>query len=321
MSTHRLAAFLDGVTVGEPQIYENMRIFPLHAGHAGERAYRTLDEALKLGAIEIKEVSQGGSVPTLAVKNTGTLPVLMVVGEELVGAKQNRVLNTSVLVPAETETNIPVSCVERGRWAYKSEKFDSSVTTSHLNLRKAQTENVTSNLRTKATYDADQGAVWAEVERKFSAHSSSSQTRALNEIYQQNEEKLKGYLDGFKVPDAEGILIEINGKVVGGDMFDSKTTLQTLWAKLLRSYALDALEKQAKAPHAVPSPAGEKVTEPLPTLAETQEFLSAAKQAAEEVYDAVGLGEDVRLSSAKVNGSGLLFEDKLVHASLFAATV
>jgi hypothetical protein len=40
-------------------------------------------------------------------------------GEQLVGAKQNRILNMTVLVAAETEVTIPVSCVERGRWGYR----------------------------------------------------------------------------------------------------------------------------------------------------------------------------------------------------------
>jgi len=314
MANNRLAAFLDGVTVGEPQVYGNMKVYPLRSAKNAERPYRTLDEAMKSNAIEIKEVSEGGSVPTLAVKNTGTVPVLLVVGEELIGAKQNRVLNTSVLIPAEAETSIPVSCVERGRWSYRSSKFDSSITTSHLSLRKAQTEHVTQNLRTKSVHDADQGAVWAEVERKFRAHDSQSTTRALHENYEQNETHLKSYLDAFTPPDAEGVLIAINDKIVGGDVFDSQETLHTLWGKLLRGYALDAVEKQDKAPTTETAPKPQ-------SQIETQEFIEAARAAAEEVYNGVGLGQEVRLSSEKVSGSGLLYEDKLIHASLFAAQV
>src|SRR5579864_3884171 len=153
---NQLTAFLNGVSIGTPQAYENMTVYPLLAKNGHPRAYQTLDEALAAKTFEISEVNEGGSVPSLMVHNRGDLPVLLVIGEELIGAKQNRVLNTSMLVPVHADLKIPVSCVERGRWAYRSRTFDSSVTTSHFYLRKAQTENVTANLRTKAAYDADQ---------------------------------------------------------------------------------------------------------------------------------------------------------------------
>ena len=40
--------------------------------------------------------SHGGSVPELKVINKAEIPILLLDGEELVGAKQNRVLNTTM---------------------------------------------------------------------------------------------------------------------------------------------------------------------------------------------------------------------------------
>lgn len=307
---NQLAAFLKGVSIGTPQTYENMTVYPLLGKNGHARAYQTLDEALAAKTFEVSEVSEGGSVPTLMVHNRGDLPVLLVVGEELIGAKQNRVLNTSMLVAAHSDLKIPVSCVERGRWAYRSRTFDSSVTTSHFYLRKVQTEHVTANLRTKAAYDADQAAVWREVDRKMAAVDTVSTTSALHDAYVQSEEKLAAYLDAFAPgEEAHGFLVAINGEVVGGDLFDHPDTLHRLWAKLMRGYALDALERAHR-----PSLSS-------PGLTDTQQFITKAQNAHDEIYESVGLGSDVRLSSEQVSGSGLLWNDQLVHASLFNAKV
>src|SRR5262245_7681024 len=185
-----------------------MQVYPVRVKNGHQRSYQTLDEAMAAQTIEVMEVSEGGSVPTLTVRNRGTLPVLLVVGEELVGAKQNRVLNTSLLVPAERDLQIPVSCVEQGRWSYRGRHFSTSTTSSQMRLRKAQTENVTKSLRTGPLhFDANQSEVWTEVSRKMSSHASSSATHALHEVYEQTESQLKEYLDAFTPPEAEGMVV------------------------------------------------------------------------------------------------------------------
>jgi len=306
---NQLAAFLNGVSIGTPQTYENMTVYPLLAKNGHARAYETLDEALAAKTFEISEVNEGGSVPTLMAHNRGDLPVLLVIGEELIGAKQNRVLNTSMLVQAHNDLKIPVSCVEHGRWAYRTRTFDSSVTTSHFSLRKAQTENVTANLRSKAAYDADQAAVWREVDRKMAAVNTTSTTSALHDAYLQSEAELERYLGAFTPGESHGFIVAINGEVVGADLFDHPDTLRKLWPKLMRGYALDALERARR-------PALNKSG-----ITDTQRFLLDVERAHDEVYESVGLGSDVRLSSEQVSGSGLLWNDQLVHASLFNAKV
>jgi hypothetical protein len=312
----KIAEFLNGVNIGEPQTHANMAVYPLHMQNGHQRGYQTLDEAMAAKTVEILEVSESGSVPTLAVRNTGALPILLVVGEELIGARQNRVLNTSLLVPAKSDLQIPVSCVERGRWSYRSRGFSSSTTTSHLKLRKEQTKNVTESLRASpVSYDANQSKVWQEIERKITTHGSTSSTRAMHDMYEQNETQIKEYLSAFTPPEAEGLMVAINGRVVGADLFDHHETLRQLWPKLMRSYAVDALERREPAPE--PAFAG-----PAPDRSDdTQQFLRAAESATDEIYDSVGMGKDIRLSSEAITGSGLLWEDKLIHASLFSARV
>ena len=94
-----------------------------------------MKEAIECSLLTVTEVSEGGHVPELKVINRGDKPVLLIDGEELVGAKQNRVLNTTILLKEKSETVIPVSCTEHGRWSYKSGHFEESAYMMSANLR------------------------------------------------------------------------------------------------------------------------------------------------------------------------------------------
>jgi hypothetical protein len=58
-------------------------------------------------------VDADGVVGTLAVTNPLDVRVLLYEGEELVGAKQNRILGQTILVAAGATQKIPATCVER----------------------------------------------------------------------------------------------------------------------------------------------------------------------------------------------------------------
>ena len=92
-----------------------MSVFPVFADLEGSVDYIPLKEAIADGLLIISEVDESGSVPELKVTNCAEVPVLLLDGEELVGAKQNRIINTPILLKKLSETIIPVSCVEEGR--------------------------------------------------------------------------------------------------------------------------------------------------------------------------------------------------------------
>jgi hypothetical protein len=117
---------LSKLELGEVQAFNNMTLFPLLNPLNGTPAYLSMGEALGKGLLTVTEVNQGGTVPELKVVNRADLPVLLLAGEEVAGAKQNRVLNTTILLMEHSETIIPVSCTEQGRWDYVSEAFAES---------------------------------------------------------------------------------------------------------------------------------------------------------------------------------------------------
>src|SRR6476619_4510841 len=88
------------VEFGPVTTFRNLGLLALSTAGEREADYLTLDEALARRSAHIAEVSEGGSVPELKFVNDGELPVLLLDGEELLGAKQNRVINLTILAPA-----------------------------------------------------------------------------------------------------------------------------------------------------------------------------------------------------------------------------
>src|SRR5512139_2126528 len=154
---------LQSVQFAEAQIYRNITIVPLIAPADGRFQYRTLGEALASWDIAITEVSAAGSVPDLLVVNRANKSVLLVDGEELAGAKQNRVLNTSILIKEVSETKIPVSCTEQGRWSYASKAFSESGHLMAYKSRSRKTRSVHQSLEACGAPMSNQGEVWADI--------------------------------------------------------------------------------------------------------------------------------------------------------------
>src|SRR3990172_9949444 len=125
---------IENLQIGEAVEHRGIVIAPLFPRRDPVAAYLTLDEALA-GGLRIRETSESGSVPELVVENPLAERVLLYDGEELVGAKQNRILNVSVLVEAKSSLRIPVSCVEQGRWSARSGAFEAAPHAASPELR------------------------------------------------------------------------------------------------------------------------------------------------------------------------------------------
>ena len=92
--------YLSELSLGERTVFKNLTMFGLEGVSVGKLDYLTLADAMKLEVVRVSEISDGGSVPELLFENSADLPVLILDGEELLGAKQNRTVNLTILVPA-----------------------------------------------------------------------------------------------------------------------------------------------------------------------------------------------------------------------------
>ena len=227
---------LPEVRVGDPVCYESLAVFPLFSPVDASVDYLLSDEAIEAGSVAVEEVNEGGSVPNLMVTNRGDSRVLFLEGEELRGAKQNRVLNTSVLVAAHSKTPIPVSCVERGRWRYRSKQFASSDSHSSSKLRHILKKSSYQAMKAGHGYSSDQSAVWSEVSRQMASLNSSSPTTAMSDTFETNQVRINEFRQRLTYVDgATGVAVAVGKKVVALDLFDRPATCGRGWDRILPS--------------------------------------------------------------------------------------
>ena len=165
-------------------------------------------------------------------------------------------------------------------------------------------KQVSGSNRVGAEARSNQGEVWNEVSRKLEMLKSMSNTDALEQVYADNENRLKSIVEKLQPPPgACGVVFAFGGRIAGCDLFDRPETLVKMWPKLVRAYAIDALERREPAP---------------PVTAESvRELLHQSARAKIESFKSVGLGDDVRLESPSLAGACLVVEQQPVHFEMF----
>lgn len=297
--------WLGKIEFGEVQRFRNMSAVPLFASNGNGLFYLTLREALDGGALVISEVSSGGSVPELKVVNKGDVGVLLLDGEELMGAKQNRVLNTTILVRAHSEMLVPVSCTEAGRWEYSSARFSESGHIMANKLRNVKHRSVSRNLESSRSYRSDQGEVWENIEKLADEARVSSPTRAMRDVHESMDKQIDEYLAHFPWQAGQrGTLVSINGRVAGLDLLSMDAAYGKLHPKLVKSYVIDAALAMSKDENGT-------------VLDRAKAFLADALACGEKSYKSAGEGQDLRFEGKGVVGSALVCEGTVLHAAFF----
>lgn len=301
-----ISGYFEALKVGRKQSFKNLTIYPLLSNYAVTFDYLTLDQALEQNTIEVHEINKDGSVPELKVINTSSIMVLILDGEELVGAKQNRIVNTTILIPAEAEIIIPVSCVEQGRWSYNASNFSSKERIMSSNLRSMKSQHVNYSVREEGKFRSDQNAIWEELSQKARRHDAVSPSMAMGEIYEKEKPTIDEYIDGFKNIDLQvGAAFMINGEIAGMDCLGKPETFSVVFKKLIGSYALDAIDSF------------EEGKEYKVLKSKLTSFIKNSTKAPVHTQKSVGEGMDCRLETKKITGFALCHEDQIPHMSVF----
>jgi len=296
---------LAGLKLGAPQVHLNLALFPLTAESDRVPRYLLLDDALERKLARVTEVSAEGRVPELAFENSSAEKILLVDGDELVGAKQNRILNLTILVGGGQKLVIPVSCVEQGRWRYHDPEFASAGRALFAKARASKMEQVTESMVTAQARSANQSRIWADVADKVAFCGARSDTLAMGDAYDSRGGQVGAYVRAFRAERRQqGAVVAIDGRPVGLELFDSAAAFSRYLEKLVRSYALDAIETAKGEPLA-------------PSEAEVRSFLDRIRGADCERFPALGEGEDIRLTGKGVAGGALALDDRLVHLAGF----
>jgi hypothetical protein len=251
---------------------------------------------MKRDWLTIREIG-GGEVNFVEIRNTGGKVVLILTGEMISGAKQDRMLTDDVLIPPKSEwIRVPVYCVEHGRWVTVSPAFKSSELL------------VPNALRQRARVSEKQADVWDEIALSQDRLGVISSTGTAMANYEDEETKkeIADYTARFAdmpklTNNTVGVCVTTGHRIICVDIFANNGLLMKYWQKLLKSYVMDAIHE----------------TRSTVQTDEVRELLDVLAHAHYVSIGTPGLGDLLKVETDFGKGSVLLHKANLVHMDFF----
>ena len=285
----------------DSQKYENVEAIPIKSDFFGKKDFLTLKKGYEMNLVEIKELEHS-TVNTVSCKNDSVTPLILIDGDEITGAMQNRIINDTLLIPAKSTINIPVSCTEHGRWHTKGEGAESRTFKPSL----YSANHSTRSRKSRASYEERdyQGEVWDSISVFESRSNFKSITSALNDSYENLKDKQNDYLSKFHIEDGQnGVIFIVNGEVKGLELFYNHSIYKEYHENLCRSYIIEAIVEK-------------KSVDNIDRL-ELMKVLENISQSEFKSKKSIGLGDNLKFSNDFGSGSGLVWEDELIHMTFF----
>lgn len=222
------------LSLGQPITVGNLSVVPVLSPEITQERpvddYLTLDQAIKLGVIDISELPEA-QVESLRVRNSGTKPILLMGGDLLVGGQQDRVVEHDVVIPPGKSVDVSVFCVEQGRWHGSSKKFDSAGSQVPWKVRGASVAS------------PDQGLVWRRVADYNNSQGADARTTTVMSglTKARGKGEVGGSLRSFtkaldKEKRAVGAIFVRNGEILAMDLFASPKLFRSSRDSLLLGF-------------------------------------------------------------------------------------
>lgn len=335
-----IGELFDSLHLAPRQAHKALTLWPVlrEAPPLRSEAHRPvlLAEALASGTARLDEEGEEGSVPFARLENRGAAPVLVLFGEEIVGAKQNRVANASFLVAPGASVVLDVTCVEQGRWSRApGATFRASARTVSHDLRRRMQHDVARSVRAGLGFEADQSHVWEDVACRLDASGTRSRTGAWQDYADARASEIREVLESFHVVEGQmGFVAAIGDEITGVELLCDPALFRLAFSRLASGTVIDAIDHSAlelgrarEAQRARRRAVDPWLDEPLPEASGASEtprprydapepLLAALARARSERRPSRGLGDDLRLEGRSVMACALDWHG-IVHLSGF----
>ena len=291
--------------------HKNLSVFPI-IGRNNLDNLITFHQAINDESLEVSEISDQGSVPSLNVHNKNLTPVFIIDGQTITGKKlkQNRIITVSTLIPETSTMKLSVLCSERGRWSRTDREFASRDSSMFAKARfsKMETMSQRANGSSNESYDksADQQQTWEQINRKFSSFNDYSSSESMQDIYKNKEDILAEFEKELTMPEnAVGCIFAIGNCVLGFELFSSHQLFASLYPQLLKSYALDAIERKNR-------------NNNQPSLDDAKKIIHDADNSLAKQCKNSGLGNLFTINTNDICATILMLDDKIIHFTCFS---
>ncbi len=300
-----LPEWLAHLSLGELTWSRGLDLWALiHTNGAGP-GYLPLQDAVSRGLIGIEEKGSG-VVSEVVAENRGGLTVLILEGDTLVGAKQNRVVVRSVLVPAGKSVPVRVGCMERGRWSGTRSPFRVGCFAVDPTVRMQTVVEANFARARRGVPAPDQALLWARCESKLAGYGVRSETRdyhcGLSAVAGRFEKDSRSI---GTVENQVGILALWRGHLLGFELVGHPGTWKAVASRWLPAYLMAAAEFDPDS-----RPAAARRT--------PEQWFDVIRAVRVHGAPSAGLGEDLTLEGDGVAGAGLWNEGAPAHCVVFS---